>query len=288
MVQFRVGSVPEHFTLPWHLAQESGAFQKQGVAIDWQDYPNGTGAMMADLREGKLDIAVALTEGVVADIIQHQSGKIAQLFVTSPLTWGIHVASGSSYQQVDELEGKTFAISRMGSGSHLMAFVMAKQLGWSTEDLPLEIVGGMDGARKALASGDADVFMWEKFMTKPVVDSGEFRRVGEFDTPWPCFAVVVRNETLADHSVEVETLLEVVQKSALDFMELPDASQLVAQRYHLNIEDAQEWFERTKWATDFAIEADTLRLVMDSLVECKVINSKLEPSQLCSKLAQLK
>ena len=69
MIQFKIGSVPEHFMLPWHLAMENGDFQAKDLSVQWQDYPGGTGAMMSDLRDGLLDIAIALTEGVVSDII---------------------------------------------------------------------------------------------------------------------------------------------------------------------------------------------------------------------------
>lgn len=288
MVQFKVGSVPEHFTLPWHLAREAEAFQKQGISINWQDYPGGTGAMMTDLRTNQLDIAIALTEGVVADIVQHHSSKIAQLFVTTPLTWGIHVAAGAPYQTIEELENKTFAISRMGSGSHLMAYVMGKQRGWATRDIPLKIVGGMDGARQVLEAGDADAFMWEKFMTQPIVDRGEFRRVGEFDTPWPCFVVVVRNDVLENRLEEVRAVLRIVQQSALEFMQHPEATQLIAQRYHLTDADAQAWFARTQWATDFSLDQQMLEKVMLALVDCGTITANVDATQLCSELVLLK
>lgn len=288
MVNLRVGSVPEHFTLPWHLAMEAEAFPANEVSIDWQDYPSGTGAMMTDLRSDSLDIAIALTEGVVADIILNNAGKIAQVFVASPLTWGIHVAADSPYQSVGELEGKTFAISRMGSGSHLMAYVMAQHRGWSTEALTLEIVGGMDGARQALPAGKADAFMWEKYMTQPVVERGEFRRIGEFDTPWPCFVVVVRNEILTNHLEKVQTVLQIVQQSAKDFMQRSDATALVAQRYHLTSTDAEAWFARTQWQTDFGISSEMLQKVMKALVSCQVIEKQVDPLSLCSQLAELR
>ncbi|MEM9830135.1 MAG: substrate-binding domain-containing protein [Bacteroidota bacterium] len=286
MTQFKVGSVPEHFMLPWHLAMEKGDFQAKGLAVQWQDYPGGTGAMMGDLRVGKLDIAIALTEGVVADIIKHQAGKIVQVFVSSPLTWGIHVAANSSYQSVEELKDKTFAISRIGSGSHLMAMVMAKYRGWSTDKLQLKIVGGMDGARKALPIGEADAFMWEKFMTQPVVEQGEFRRVGEFDTPWPCFVISIRNEILENYSEKIRDLLKIVQQSAAGFMKRGDAPTLVAQRYGLTPEDAQRWFTRTQWQTNFRIEPAMLSQVMDALLSCQVIDQPIEPVQLCSSVTK--
>ena len=37
----------------------------------------------------------------------------------------------SPIMSLDELDGANFAISRLGSGSHTMAFVMAKQRGWT-------------------------------------------------------------------------------------------------------------------------------------------------------------
>lgn len=288
MINLRAGSVPEHFTLPWHLAMEAEELQTSEFSISWQDYPGGTGAMMADLRSGILDIAIALTEGVVADIIQNQAGKITQVFVASPLTWGIHVAPNSPYQSIEELEGKTFAISRMGSGSHLMAYVMAQHRGWSTEALTLEIVGGTDGARQALPAGKADAFMWEKFMTQPVVERGEFRRIGEFDTPWPCFVVVVRNEMLANHLEKVQTVLRIVQQSAQNFMQRSDATALVAQRYHLTSADAEAWFARTQWQTDFSISSEMLTKVMNALHTCGIIQQVVSPSILCSKLVIIK
>ncbi|WKN42458.1 substrate-binding domain-containing protein [Tunicatimonas pelagia] len=287
MDQFNVGSVPEHFMLPWHLAIENGDFQAHGLSVNWQDYPGGTGAMMADLHDGQLDIAIALTEGVIADIVKQRASKLVQVFISSPLTWGIHVAANSAYQSVEELASATFAISRMGSGSHLMAVVMAKHRGWPLDKMQLKVVGGMEGARQALPGGEADAFMWEKYMTQPIVEQGDFRRVGEFDTPWPCFVVVVRNEVLQSSLAQVEVLLKIAQQSAKSFTSRDDATTLVAQRYGLTYEDAESWFGRTKWQTNFRVSRAMLEQVMNALMNCQIIDQKVEPHQLCSSLTVL-
>ena len=70
-----------------------------------------------------------------------------------------------------------------------MAFVHARSQGWPVEQLAFVTVGNLAGAVEAFAAGAADVFFWEKFMTKPLVDAGKFRRVGEFTAPWPAFVV---------------------------------------------------------------------------------------------------
>jgi len=77
----KIGGVPEHFNLPWHQAIEQGLFRNEGLEINWQDYPGGTGAMAKDLRSGDLDVAVLLTEGIVADIVKGNPSKIISVYV---------------------------------------------------------------------------------------------------------------------------------------------------------------------------------------------------------------
>ncbi len=278
----RIGGVPEHFNLPWHLAIGQNKFLEQGVEARWQDYPSGTGAMMQDLQQDTLDIAVALTEGSVASIINQQVGKILQYYVTSPLIWGIHVAAASPWQRVDELANKRYAISRMGSGSHLMAFVNAQQRGWNPNELSLVTVGTLENARKALAQGEADVFMWEKFMTKPLVDRGDFRRIGECPTPWPCFVMVASHTALDEKPEAIGKLLKVISRACQLFMADKNAPQQVAQQYSLQEQDAQAWFAQTTWATNAAVAEDTLRLVISTLHSLGNITSEPAPHLICS------
>lgn len=278
MIQFTVGGVPEYFNRPWHQALEDGSFAQAGLEVTWKDYPGGTGAMMHDLREGAIDVAIALTEGVVAEIINRQSCRIAQWFVTSPLRWGVHVAKTAPYQQVGDLQDRTFAVSRLGSGSHLMAYVLAQHHGWSPERLRFEIVDNLDGARQALAQGVADGFLWEQFTTQPWVDAGEFRRVGVIDTPWPCFVVAVR--ATGSHE-ELSLLLDVVNQSAARLKAQPDAAATVAKRYALPIADPKQWWNRVRWATDQRVERTTLQTVMTTLLELKVVSNVVNPEELC-------
>lgn len=287
-ISLRIGGVPEHFNLPWHLAFGEKKFEAAGIDLHWQDFGGGTGAMAKELRENRLDMALLLTEGAVADITKGGNYRIAGLYVQSPLIWGIHVHQKAPYLGVAELQGKTFAISRYGSGSHLMAFVNAQQQGWKAEDLIFSVVDDLEGARAALAKGQADAFMWEKFTTKPMVDNEEWRRVGECPTPWPCFVVVVRNEALKEKRAAVEKVLEIVRKSCQELKEHPQSVSLVAQRYQLKPEDAAIWFRDVRWAKDNSLEAAMLRQVMETLHQLGRIDQIQEPKSLCNDLCQLK
>jgi len=280
MNTIHIGGVPEHFNLPWHQAIANKDFEQAGIDLQWKDYPGGTGAMMQDLREDKLDLAVALTEGVVAEIANNQSCGILQWFVTSPLIWGIHVSAESDFQNVSQLEGQRFAISRMGSGSHLMAFVNAQQQGWNPQELTLIPVGNLDGARNALLTGKADGFMWEKFMTKPLVDKGEFRRVGECPTPWPCFVIAVSKKALEEKKDVLPQLQDIINKENQAFMQDVQAPQKVAEKYGLQQEDAEAWFAQTTWATSSYISGKMLEKVVETLHALGSIESMPSASQL--------
>jgi ABC-type nitrate/sulfonate/bicarbonate transport system substrate-binding protein len=276
----KIGGVPEHFNLPWHQAISEGDFEKEGIQLEWKEYPGGTGEMTRDLRNGSLDLAVLLTEGIVADIVKGNPSKIISLYVESPLIWGIHVPAHSDLQHIKDIQGKRYAISRMGSGSHLMAFVDTSQRGWLLAQEQLVIVGNLQGAREAFRKNEAEVFMWERFMTQPFVDNGEFSRVGECPTPWPCFAIAARNEVIASKKETLQKVLQVIYRANGEFMQNKSAPGMVSERFGIKPDDAVAWFAHTKWATNGNISPQMLTGVVDTLYGLQLIDRQAKPEEL--------
>lgn len=269
----RIAGVPEHFNLPWRLAIERGSFSVANISVDYKEFPGGTGAMTKALRNKELDVAVVLTEGVVADIVKGNSAKIVKSYVNSPLIWGIHTAASSGLHHVEDIRGKTYAISRFGSGSHLMAIVDAVQRGWDPVEMGFELVGNLNGARESLNAGKSQVFFWERFMTQPYVDTGEFRRIGELLTPWPCFMIAVRDEILETRKEEIQAILEIINQEVATLQSSPTTAEIIAERYHLKLPDVKTWLSKTEWNTDFSIPHDTITTVLSSLHRANVIES---------------
>lgn len=275
MKTVRIAGVPEHFNLPWHLCIENGEFDEVDIDLQWTDVPEGTGKMCQLLREGETDMAVILTEGIVRDIVGGNESTIIQVYVQSPLIWGIHVDAKSDYQQLSDLENKKVAISRMGSGSHLMAIVNAKNQNWNTHNLQFEIVNTIEGAVKALAAGTADYFMWERFMTKPLVDNGTFRRIADCPTPWPCFVIAVRNEFLKNNKHVIEQILEIINNTTTEFKYIPSIDRTLASKYNQKLEDIQEWLKITRWSQK-KLDKLTFDKVQNQLFELNLIDKKLD------------
>jgi ABC-type nitrate/sulfonate/bicarbonate transport system substrate-binding protein len=271
MKHIKIAGVPEHFNLPWHLCLENGEFEAVGIDLQWTDVPEGTGKMCQMLRDGKTDIAVILSEGIVKDINSGNPSKIVQVYVESPLIWGIHVAANSNFKTLSDLENKKVAISRLGSGSQLMAYVNANNEGWNTENLQFEIVNTIDGAVESLTKGESDYFMWEKFMTKPLVDKGIFRHIADCPTPWPCFVIAVRDEVIKKHPNAIAQILEIINITTQDFKEIPSIDRTLATKYHQKIEDIQEWLTLTEWSQKPVTE-NVLNKIQNQLFELKIID----------------
>lgn len=273
MKTIKIAGVPEHFNLPWHLCIENDEFEAVGIDLQWTDVPEGTGKMCQMLRDGETDIAVILSEGIVKDINAGNPSKIVQVYVESPLIWGIHVAANSNFKTLSDLENKKVAISRLGSGSQLMAYVNANNQGWSTENLQFEIVNTIDGAVESLTKGESDYFMWERFMTKPLVDKGIFRRIDDCPTPWPCFVIAVHEEILKKHPNAIAQILEIINITTQEFKEIPSIDRTLATKYHQKIEDIQEWLRLTEWSQK-PLSEKMLNKIQNQLFDLKIIEKK--------------
>ena len=282
MKTIKIAGVPEHFNLPWHLCIEDGEFNAVGIDLQWTDVPEGTGKMCQMLRTGATDIAVLLTEGIVKDITEGNSAKIVQIFVQSPLIWGIHVAMKSPYQNLSDVENKKVAISRMGSGSHLMSLVNASNQKWKTENLQFEIVNTIDGAVDSLTNDKADYFMWERFMTQPLVDQKIFRRIAECPTPWPCFVIAVRNELLESDPKIIQQILDIINTTTQEFKEIPSIDRTLAMKYKLELTAVQEWLTLTRWSQK-QITKEALDKILKVLSDLKLVSKILPVEDYLSK-----
>ena len=245
MVDLKIGGVPEHFNYPWYLTLKNKEYQKHGINLRWKDYHGGTGEMCNALRTGETDIAIILTEGIIKDIIDGNPSKILQTYVTTPLIWGIHVSEKSTIQEISELENKRIAISRYGSGSHLMAIVNAYNQGWNLEQLHFVVVETLEGGIEALQNNKADYFMWEHFTTKPYVDQGVFRRIGNCPTPWPCFVIAVRNEVLEKYPEKITQILAIINETTRGFKSIENIDEVLSKRYDQQLVDVQKWLSIT-------------------------------------------
>lgn len=284
MKKIRVGGVPEHFNLPWHLAMENNHFEKEGIEIEWISYPGGTGAMTSALRNNEVDVCLLLTEGIVADIVKGNPSKIIGMYVNTPLIWGVHTHVNNPLNLYGETYSKTYAISRFGSGSHLIPVVDATLSNKKITQEQLVEIKNLDGALSSLEEGSTDVFYWEKYTTKPWVDKGILRRVGEFVIPWSCFAIAATDEIISQSPDDLKRMMSVIHFNCDQFMNSTNAVELVSKRYDQKLEDVEQWFYSTEWAINDLVSPKMLRNVMYMLKQANIIEKEVPLNKVLRRL----
>lgn len=261
----RVGGVEEPFNLPFIRAFERDAFAPLGVEVIFETFDGGTGAMVTALENHSIDLATLLTEGAVTAICRGSGVRVHSGFTDTPLKWGIHVSGQATQTDVSELRGKKFAISRFGSGSELMAWELADQQGWKLKEKQLVVVGGIKGAIEALPKRKAHIFLWERFVTAPLVKQGVFKRLGDMDTAWPAFQLAARPGLLSadDDRVLIDSIVSVVQAEARRLKDDTEGTidEIVA-RYGMAKRDARTWLKGVGWSQAARPDTAVLETVM--------------------------
>lgn len=245
-MKLRLGGVPEHFNYMWQLSAAKELMRSYGIVYDWTDYPGGTGSMIQALDTEELDMAIMLTEGAIAGIADGKSYKILFPFVMSPLLWGVFTSARRTKALPASLETAKFAISRFNSGSHLMAKFLARRHNITLQDSQFVLSGNLEGARKVLENEEADYFLWEKYMTRPFVHSGEFIMTDEISAPWPSFVFVVKRDF---DLIEKDVWQQAVYELSSDYLQDSKAEILsgICTQFNLNPVDASAWLTEVRY-----------------------------------------
>jgi len=284
--RIRIGSVPEHFMTPWHQGIESGAFQKVGLHLEWKDFLGGTGAMCHALSKDEVDVCILLTEGIISDICAGNPSRIISNYIVSPIIWGIHTGAENSLDSVEDIFEKRFAISRFGSGSHLIPQVDALLHEKKLNNEQFVLVQNLQGAIESLSKGESDVFYWEKYTTQPYVDQGIFRRLGEFVTPWPCFVIAAREPFIKEHPEALRAMLKVVYAQNSQLMVDSDSVRTIAKVQSLKEKNVERWMNSTVWTDHSQVNPKVISNVQYCLEQAGVLKNMLTYDEIVWKAIQ--
>ena len=161
-----------------------------------------------------------------------------------------------------------------------MAYVNAEKQGWDVEeDLHFEVIGDLEGALENLPQGNGDYFLWEKFTTKPYVDEGPFRHIGDCPTPWPCFVIAVRNEVLDRHPDEIRGILNTINSVTEGFKDIPGIAEMISERYNQQLEDVKQWLSLTSWSQE-NLSIGQLDAVQTKLQQLDLIENKMASDEI--------
>ncbi|KAJ2471819.1 hypothetical protein GGI02_002009 [Coemansia sp. RSA 2322] len=155
--------------------------------------------MIKKLMAGELDVAICVTEGLVAGIVS--------------------VKSDAKYCTVDDLEfGATFGISREGSGSQIMAEFAASRYSWKNKP-QFKILGDVTSLVKGVKGGEVDAFLWERTTMNRYYDRGDVRYLGTVKAPWPAFSFGACKEYVENNAELLVKMLDCINRAVGHFLD---------------------------------------------------------------------
>ncbi|KAH8591028.1 uracil-DNA glycosylase-like protein [Bisporella sp. PMI_857] len=253
----RVGYVPEHFSTPLFFATKHF-----GLSAELIPFPSGTGHMITSLRGGEIDVGIGLTEGWVAglgkDDIEGDGGyRIVGTYVETPLCWAISTGARREINSVADIKGGKIGVSRIGSGSYVMGFVLADSQGWLSansapfENIPLQT---FEKLRNGVNDSTVDFFMWEHFTSKRYYDNGEIKRIGEIYTPWPSWQIVASSQLVQSSDGGDDSRLDELFSRLDQGVEYfnshhDEAVKYISTELDYSEADAREWLKTVQFAT---------------------------------------
>jgi len=281
MTEIRVGGVPEHFNIPWEIAQNKNLCNIDGININFIKIAGGTGEMLSSLKANKLDVIVAVTESLIAGIAKEKDSDIRLIgtYVESPLIWAVSVSPNNldTIKTLEDLRNKRIGISRYGSGSHTMSYVLANKYHIDPNEFKFVVKRDFEGLRQGIRDNEIDAFMWETFMTKPYYDSGVLRKLGEIKTPWPAFSLSSTKEYITKNKLLLEKLLRTIEKATSIFTnQQEEYSKVLSERFGLKQEDAIQWFKTVKFSANSNFSLDNLNNTVNILINCGTLSSDVE------------
>ncbi|KAL4788494.1 hypothetical protein BJX76DRAFT_353247 [Aspergillus varians] len=301
----RIGYVPEHYLAPLHLALRSPQATTLPFKLSLTPFPSGTGHMITSLRAGEIDLAIGLTEGWVAGLAgkaaptdpAERGYKVVGHWVDTPLRWAIVTGrERAELTGVEGLEGQRVGVSRLGSGSHIMSFVLAQQQGWKPSSLTPVITGpfgalrdGVTGNNNETNTPTSEFFMWEHFTTKPYFHATSsspeppLKKIGEIFTPWPSWMIVASTAAFPEPETDerLKKLFEVLDGGVKEFE--GDLGRVVSLLGTGELgctygeEDAGEWIKDVRFSQGTrGVDGKIIEGVVDVLKIAGVIGEGLE------------
>jgi hypothetical protein len=124
-------------------------------------------------------------------------------------------------------------------------------------------------------------------MTRPYVNDGQVKGVGEFSAPWSSFLIVVGQHAMREKQDAVKQMLEIMNGECITFKQDMHSAIHLSKRFDMSIPEARHWLQNTQWNYNFDVSLTSLENAKSALVSVNKCNPDLELRELCASWIQI-
>ena len=190
----------------WPVAKEAGYFEKYGLNVDLS-YIQGSSTAVPALMSKDIDMASVAGSAVVSA----QAGGSDLIMVAGFLNIAIfRIMALPAFNKVEELKGKTIAVTRVGNADYFAWQTIIDRLGWKESDLNYVNANDVNGQVALLKTGDVQAIsvsppnnvLAEQVGAHQILDSAELKE------PEQNVGVAVTRTYLLEHRPIVSSMLK--------------------------------------------------------------------------------
>jgi NitT/TauT family transport system substrate-binding protein len=135
------------------LAKDLGFYKREGLDVDLIEF-QGTPLVIAAMIAGDVDVGNVSTSDVIRLVAS--KGQAMRAIHSPDARLYFLIAAKDEIKSVTALQGKTFAVSRIGSVDHTLSMIALRALGINTASLTPVAIGTPSTRAQALVAGRVD------------------------------------------------------------------------------------------------------------------------------------
>ncbi len=144
-------------TGPVLVGIEKGFFQQYGVAAEMIPYQGGPSLVKGALA-GSVDLGIS---GATDPFVFRAAGVPIRAIATTTDKNHFTLVAAPSIRSIDELKGRTIAVTGIGATTWVFARLLAKKQGWDPErDIQIVGAGGLDAMFAGMRRGELQAFVF--------------------------------------------------------------------------------------------------------------------------------
>jgi len=190
----------------WPVALEAGYFKKYGLDLDLS-YINGSNNAMAAMLGGQIGLTSVAGSAVVTAAAGGAEIVMIAGFVNKMI---FRIMASPPITKIEELKGKTIAVTRLGTADYFAWQTIAAKQGWKTNDLvfiaandpPGQVATLVAGKAAAIAVSPPNNILALKAGAKEILD------MASYNEPEQNVGVAVTKKFLAEQRPAVLALMQ--------------------------------------------------------------------------------
>jgi len=247
------------------LAKDLGFYAREGLDVELSEF-QGTPLAIAAMLSGDVDIANISTSEVIR--MNAAKGQPMRAIHSPDARLYFLIAARDEFKSVAALQGRTFAVSRLGSVDHSLSSIALKSLGLNPASLTMVAMGVPSTRAQALVAGRVDatslsIGTWITIQKEPGV-----RILVDHNTYFENATVVekvnaVTTKVIDEKPEQLRRFTAAIVKASRYFAENQDAwvSAMTKRRPDVDRSDAASLWNgfRTSWAVNGLMNLDAYK-----------------------------